>query len=339
MTRRVIALGVAGLLAWAPEAAAQDSKADAERLFREAQTLLERGRYGEACPKFESSYKKDRQLGTLLNLAYCHKQEGRQWFAWLEFKEAELVAAAQGRKERVEFARARLAELEKTLPRAKLSLNKSVQLTQVLVEDRTVPDAENGAVFTMDPGERKIVFIAPGKKPATKLVNVTKSDRPLKISVPDMEDAPPDAPPPAVEPDEPPLDKPKPEQPPADKPRDGSSQRTLAWVSFGGAAVAAGIGSVFGLTAVNKFAEVDPLRSVCRPGACSATDSAAWTKIQEEASSAATVATIAFVAAGALAVTGVVLLVTAPPRDAPAKGGITVQPIVGLGFGAVRATF
>jgi hypothetical protein len=338
MTRRVIALGVAGLLAWAPEAAAQDSKADAERLFREAQTLLERGRYGEACPKFESSYKKDRQLGTLLNLAYCHKQEGRQWFAWLEFKEAELVAAGQGRKERVEFARARLAELEKTLPRAKLTLNKSVQLTQVLVEDRTVPDAENGALFTMDPGERKIVFIAPGKKPTTKLVNVTKTDRPLKIPVPDMEDAPPDAPPAVVEPDEPPLEKPPPVKPPADKPSDGSTQRTLAWVSLGGAAVAAGIGTVFGLMTMNTGSEQSTI-SVCKVSGCTDEERTRIGTLREEGNSSGTVADIAFVAAGALAVTGVVLFVTAPPRATSTKGGVTVQPVLGLGFGAVRATF
>jgi tetratricopeptide (TPR) repeat protein len=88
-----------------------DKDADAERLFREGQKLMEERRYGEACPKFDLAYRKDQQLGTLLNLAYCHKELGTTWLAWVEFKEAELKAIELKRTERRDFARQRMAEL------------------------------------------------------------------------------------------------------------------------------------------------------------------------------------------------------------------------------------
>ena len=103
-----------------PPRSVSDKDADAERLFREGQKLLEERRYGEACPKFEAAYKKDQQLGTLLNLAYCHKEQGATWLAWVEFKEAEVKATELKRNDRRDFARQRMAELEKSLE-AKLS--------------------------------------------------------------------------------------------------------------------------------------------------------------------------------------------------------------------------
>src|SRR5207253_7042855 len=106
------------LSVFAANAHAQDREADAERLFREGQKLLEERRYGEACPKFEQAYKKDNALGTLLNLAFCHKEQGAVWYAWLEFREAELKATDQNRTERRDFARKSLGELERSLAKA-----------------------------------------------------------------------------------------------------------------------------------------------------------------------------------------------------------------------------
>ena len=49
----------------------------AQSLFEEGRQLMSNGKFAEACPKFESSYKLDPAAGTLLNLAVCHEKVGR----------------------------------------------------------------------------------------------------------------------------------------------------------------------------------------------------------------------------------------------------------------------
>jgi hypothetical protein len=137
----IVALALVLVAGGVSSAHAQTREADAERLFREGQKLMEERRYGEACPKFEAAYKKDGALGTLINLAFCHKEQGAIWYAWLEFREAEVKATELNRPERRDFAHARLTELEKNLPKVVIDNPRKVPLTEVLVEDRKVWEA------------------------------------------------------------------------------------------------------------------------------------------------------------------------------------------------------
>src|SRR3954466_3222786 len=134
----IVALAIVLVAGGVSTVHAQTQEADAERLFREGQKLMEERRYGEACPKFEQAYKKDGALGTLINLAFCHKEQGATWYAWLEFREAEVKATELSRPDRRDFAHARLTELEKNLPKVIIDNPKKVPLTEVLVEDRKV---------------------------------------------------------------------------------------------------------------------------------------------------------------------------------------------------------
>jgi len=306
-------------------ASAQDREADAERLFREGQKLLEERRFGEACPKFEAAYSKDHSLGTLINLAFCHKEQGAIWYAWLEFREAEVKATELNRPDRRDFAKQRLAELDKQLPKVIVDNPQKVQLTDVLVEDRKVWEAERGAVFAAEVGQRRFIFKAKGKKNGVLLINITKSDKVQHVTVPDMEDGT-DEPPKAESPGEPP----KPEAPNPPEPSDGSMQRTIGWVSIGVGGVAAIVGSIEGIST---------LSSTC---------SGARTCPPDERSSAnttATIADVAFIVAGLGIVGGIALIATAPsatPSQAPAssaRSAFTLKPRLGPGWASIVGTF
>jgi hypothetical protein len=294
---------------WSGVALAQDKDSDAERLFREGQKLMEERRYGDACPKLEAAYKKDQQLGTLLNLAYCHKEQGATWQAWIEFKEAEIKAIEAKRNDRRDFAQKRMAELEKSLGRVVVDVPTKIELTEVLVEDRSIPEAEKGAPFAAEPGQRKFTFRARGKKPAVALVNVVKADRYQRVAVPEMQDQP--------------KEKEKEVSPPADvspapskrvdagatsaPPSSGTfasradtPQRTAAYVAGGVGLVGIAVGSVFGLlTFGNGYAPPK------QAGSCPAEE-------RGKGSDQAALSTGAFLVGGVALVAGAALWLTAP---------------------------
>jgi hypothetical protein len=348
MKRPLRALGIiTSYLLWSSTSSAQslDKDADAERLFREGQRLLEDGRYGEACPKFEAAYRKDHQLGTLLNLAYCHKEQGALWQSWLEFKEAELKASELKRHERRDFARQRMVELEKSLARVVIEPHAGVELTEVLVEDRHVPEAEKAHAFAAEPGQRKLTFRAKGKKPVVQLVTIIKSERPQHIGAPEMvDDAAKDPVVDAPLPPTRPVEGPRPE-PVA--PSDGTkspmpTQKTVALVAVGLGVVGLGVGSVFGLqTLSNACTDGQPTQGNAGKPSCTPDE-------RDAASEKGTISTVAFVAGGALVAAGLVLWLTAPSgHSAPraggparrARAGLRIVPELGAGWAGLHGTF
>ena len=360
MNEGVVRIGTRGLLGvllcaafWSTPAAAQptrapaaqprspvsDKDADAERLFREGQKLLEERRYGEACPKFEAAYRKDQQLGTLLNLAYCHKEQGATWLAWVEFKEAEVKATELKRMDRRDFARRTMAELEKSLARVVIEPQQKVELTEVLVEDRRVPDAEKGIVFAAEPGERKLTFRAKGKQQVVKYITFAKSDRPQRVAVPPMEDQEKEAfaetPAPAPAPEEP---KPAPAAPPAAEGERGSGQKTLAIVLGGVGLVAIGAGAVTGVMTLSNACTDSAKRD--NPNGCPSNEEGRDKTRQGETTGM--ISNISFGVGGVALVAAVVLYLTAPsgkPDATAARSGIRVTPEIGTGWAGLRGVF
>ena len=310
MASRAAALGL-GLACLLPSVAyAQTKEADAERNFREGQKLMEEHRYAEACPKFETAYHNDRQLGTLINLAFCHKEQGTIWYAWLEFREAEVEAIELNRVDRRDFAHARLVELERSSSLRKVVVDnpKHVPLTAVKVEERPVPEAERGAVFAAEAGSRKFTFMAKGKRITTTLVAISATAKVQHVPVPEMpdltaEDLPP---PPQAS-----VDPPKPEAPVAPPPPPAAvdhTQRTIGWLGIGIGGAAAATGLVMG--GISLFGP-------CGHTACTADQ-------RSGASTTAAISTVSLIAAGALVATGIVLIVTSPsgaPSTSSARRG------------------
>src|SRR4029077_14234466 len=86
-----LGVGVAAAPARVFAQSAQD-KADAEVLFNAAKTALAAGNFGDACPKFAESQRKDPAIGTALYLAECYERSGRMASAWAQFRVAEDMA-------------------------------------------------------------------------------------------------------------------------------------------------------------------------------------------------------------------------------------------------------
>jgi hypothetical protein len=332
--RAAVVASLAVTTAWSSSAIAQplDKDADAERLFREGQKLMEDRRYGEACPKFEAAYRKDQQLGTLLNLAYCHKEQGAIWQAWLEFKEAEVKAIELKRTDRKDFARQRMAELEKQLGKVVVEVQQRVELTEVLVEDRRVPEAEKGQTFAVETGQRKFIFRAKGKKQAVQLVTINKSATPQRVSVPEMGDQPKEAPPPPPDSTRS-SDEPKAAPAVAAPQPDGSTQRVAGLAIAGVGLVGIGIGSVTGLMTFSN---------PCKTGAPCSDDERASGRLTS------TVSNISFVAGAVLFAGGLLTFFLAPSAKATARGQMNVQhaerpvrlfPELGAGWAGVRGVF
>ena len=103
----------------------------------------------------------------------------------------------------------------------------------------------------------------------------------------------------------------KKEAPPAaSASRHSSPQRGLGWVGVGAGAVGIGLGSVMGGLALSKHAAIKD------SGACSDTRCPADQQSQvERLNLFRTVSSVGFIAGGALAATGVVLLLTAPSNE------------------------
>ena len=325
------AVSLATFFAHVAHAQPVDKDADNERLFREAQKLMEDRRYGEACPKLDAVYRKDQQLGTLLNLAYCHKELGATWLAWVEFKEAEVKASELKRAERRDFARARMAELEKSLARIIIEPTSRVELTEVLVEDRWVPDAEKSIVVAAELGPRKLTFRARGKKPVVQLVTIVKSSAPMRIPVPEMEDQPRETPP--SEPVVKVVLAPAPAPPkPVIVVKASSTQRNVGLVLGGLGVVGLGVGSVFGLMT---------LYNACTDGLAAPGQTGPSCTLEEydSASTKGAVSDIAFIGGGAALATGLVLYFTAPRAASMAGRAPRLTPEIGPGWARIRGAF
>jgi hypothetical protein len=309
---------------------AQGSDQDAERLFREGQQQMEQRNFGLACPKFEAAYKIDRQLGTLINLAFCHKEQGSIWYAWLEFREAEVKATELNRNDRKDFVRQRLTELEKddTLAKVIVDIPPRASISEIQVEDRKVPEAERGAIFVVEQGRRRFTFKAKGKKPA--LVNVARGNRPQHVQVPELEDAPPE-PPPVVEKPRTPDRVTAPPPPETSSP--GTVQRIIGWSTFGAGGV------VLIAAAFPGFAV---LGSECTSGGClekkeNTPEKNAELKAKyDEFKSKGAVATALVIIGSVVTVTGLTLVLTAPSSTSTA---VTIAPKIGAGWAGLGGTF
>jgi len=154
-------------LAHAHPSLAETNPAMSEALFQEAKRLTAEGKYAEACPKLEESYRLDPGTGTLLNIGVCYEKTGRTAKAWAKFNEAASAARREGRSDRFKMATEHAKALEPTLSRLVIAVasNADVPGLEVHVDDTVLGKASWGFAMPYDPGTHQVTATAPGKKP------------------------------------------------------------------------------------------------------------------------------------------------------------------------------
>lgn len=145
---------LASLLAARPVLAGEGAAADV--LFEDAKKLAQAGRYAEACPGFEASYKLDPTLGTLLNKADCHEKIGKLATAWTEWGEAAELARKLD-DPRQEFATKRRAALTPRLSKLTLVVQAPQPELTVLLDGAPMDAATFGVALPVDAGEHLVV--------------------------------------------------------------------------------------------------------------------------------------------------------------------------------------
>jgi hypothetical protein len=149
---RCLPLAAAIVAAGAISAPARaDDNAAAEALFQQAKMLTEQHRYDEACPKFAASYKLDKTLGTLLNLADCEEHINHVASAWAHWGEAVELAQKTGDK-RDAFAGSHRDALVKRLPMLRLDIPAPSATLDVYRDGVKIDPAAYGVPLPSDPG-------------------------------------------------------------------------------------------------------------------------------------------------------------------------------------------
>lgn len=113
----------------------------------------------------------------------------------------------------------------------------------------------------------------------------------------------------------------------------GQMQRTLGWVAGGVGIGGLVIGSVLGVMAASNWSSA---KDECSPPSCSPASHSQAESDKNDASSAATGSTVAFIAGGALVAGGLALVLTAPARSARSSGSVRVVPLLWAGSGGLR---
>jgi len=308
-----VALVFAPRLAFA-EPTIQD-KALAETLFRDGRALMQAGKTAEGCTKLADSQQLDPQMGTLLNVALCHEQQGKTASAWAAFVEVS-DASRVSEPPRAAFAKKHADDLEKKLSMVKLEIDPKTS-DRVAVDGRVITPSALGAAFPLDPGDHTLDVSAPGKTAFHTSVKVPAGPSTTKVAVPALvSDA--GAPPPHDA---------APVTAPPKEPEKANTKRTVGFVLGGVGLVGLGVGTAFGVMTLSKKSDAD---KECTGSQCSQLG----LDLDSEAMTSAVISTIGFgVGLVGLGV-GTYLVLTSKSSS---SGSISVTPMFGGANGAALA--
>lgn len=293
------------------EASVQD-RATAQALFEAGRELVQNDRLEEACEKFAASQKLDPAVGTQLNLADCYERTGKTASAWINYLE---VAAKAGKAEkRGALAGERAAALKPKLCRLRVEVASRLPGLTIERDGEPLLAESWGTSIPVDPASYRIAASAPGRKPWQQAVEVTREGEETTVTVPELAVA-------SEEGVEPPAQA-------DDEAESGTAQ--LAAGSVIGILGLGGLGVATWLT-VHAHGTYDDSLAFCpeRPEECTAEG----VELRDEAQTYQLAYTVAWAAGGALVLTGLVLLLTAPGGEEGAveasETSLRVEPMAG----------
>jgi len=303
------ALGVTPA-AWAAPSLAD--KAAAQALFEDGLQLMGAKKYAEACPKLEESERLDPALGTRFRLSECEEAVGRYASAWAGFLEVADLAHASGQNDREALARTRAATIQPKLSRLNVIVAKPDTPGLEIAHDHVVIGrGQWGTAVPIDPGTYTVTATATGKKPWRGNVTIGSDGTTGTLSVPPLEDAPPEAAPVALAVVPPPA---------AGHPIDEHAGRTgkiVGWSLVGLGAVGLGTGLALGLVAKSHYNGAG-----CGASSC---PTAASESSLTSARSLGNVSTVVFITGGVAAAAGVVVVLVAPGSHPATSSSATLH--------------
>jgi tetratricopeptide (TPR) repeat protein len=316
----------AGRAAMAQPEQAQDDAA-AQALFDKGRELMAAGDVAAACEAFSESQRMNPLPGTLLNLAKCNEMLGRLATAWVQYREALALAKADGRKDRIEFAETRLAELTPRVPQIVVELAPGVAEVEglrVLRDGAPLGRAALGTALPVDPGLHVIEAEAPGFQPfrgeieareaTIETVHIVLEPLPSVIPepIPVPLPLPVPAPAPVIAQRPPPVHLPPPQDP-------GDALRTAGWI-----ATAVGTAAMVAALATLVWA-LDEDAAAVEAGCSATTCATAEAQAHGDNASAGALAAATLLSIGAVAGgTGVVLVLLPLGLDDHAPAGASL---------------
>ncbi len=320
--------------AWA-EPTDQDN-ALALKLFDEGRTLLTAGKVAEACRKLEESWHLNPLPGTLLNLAVCHEQEGRTASAVAEFRQARALAERDHRDDRSSLANQHLRAIEGKVSSLVIVVGPDADRPDLSIsrDGTAVGRTVWGSRIPIDPGEHVVEASAPNKKPWKAVVKVAPDGDVQTVTLKSLEDATPApesaAPPPPVV--EPVVQAPPPPPPVVIPPEHHgmSTRKTIGLVTAAAGLVGVGLGTYFGVVAIQKHGDPD---ATCTTTPCGAQSNS----LTSQAGTNADKSTVAF-AAGLVALGVGAFLWLGDSSGRSDKPSVSLVPSVGPGRGGFDLT-
>lgn len=254
------ALAISGSALGAPD--------PAEVLFDRGVAEMEAGRYEEACPPIEQSYRLDPRPGTLFTLAECEAKRGLIATAVKRYEE---YLSAHGKLprdkknkqgDRAAVARRQIDLFRPQLPQLTLALPPGAPAdVLVLCDGAPVDRAALGAPSTLDPGAHVITTSAPQRASTEVRLKLLRGQQ-MRLDLTLGAESPASPPPPPVRASsEPPAQAKAPAESDSTSP---SGRRVGAYVTGGVGLAGLVLGGVLGGLALAEKGTVDDL---CKPTA------------------------------------------------------------------------
>jgi hypothetical protein len=308
-------------------ASAQVSDADratARALAQQGQDALEKGDFAAAADRFGRAdalvHAPTLMLGQAKALLGLGKLVSAHELYARIVREGAPAGSPPAFAKAVGEARKAMEAMEPRIPSVVINV-KGSSAPKVTLDGSPVPVAALGVNRPVDPGKHVVRAEAEGFAPTEAPFMVTEGkSATVTVELKPAAAAPKVAPPP------PPKKVDEPPPPPA---KVSNTQKILGFAGLGVGAGALVMGGITGAVALKKHGD---LAKLCNDGHCTGQDAAI-----SSYHTMGTLSTVGFIAGGALAVTGVVLVVTSPKARSGKEASLI--PLIGPGFVGAAGRF